>query len=240
MFFFIKPSVLHVDCFTSRADVYECFPIAKSIDYIPSWWKKLPKEIIDENFSCPQPTLKTCFGFIDFYSSGFTIPLWSDLYLQVGENSSFHWQYADGNSIVDSHPLSIQSPGFLDPGEWFNLKLFSPWYFKAKEKFCYVGNIWNMKNPDEVLVAPGIMEFQNQHSTNINLFFRNIPNRKILLEANTPLVNIIPMSDKKVKIHNHLITNEEHARFERRNFFINTLKKTKKVKDNQRKCPFSH
>ena len=241
MFFFMKPSVVNVDCFTSRADVYEYFPVAKSSEYLPEWWKKLPKEVFIKNSFYPDPTMKTCSGFIDFYKNGFTIPLWSEMYIQVNNDNSYNWQFSDGISLAEPHNAAIVSPGFINSNEWCILKLISPWRIKSKEKFCFVGNVWNTKNFDEVIIPPGVLDFVHQKDTNIQLMFRNIPNKKIMLETNRPLVNIIPMSDKKLKISHHLISNEEYERMLfKRSFFINTSRKIENIKKTQKKCPFAH
>jgi len=250
MFFFMKPSTLNVDCFTIRPDVYEYFPISKSAEYYPEWWKKLPKDsnknidsskLTSDYTACPEPTMRTCTGLIDFFANGLTIPLWSDFYLQINDDGGFNWQFADGQSTIQYHYLDQVAPGFTN-NKWIALMLGSPWIIKAKSKFCYMEDTWN--NVDkfcDIKVTSGVLDFSYMPFTNAQILFRNIPNKRYILDADTPLINLVPMSDKKLKLHRHLVSIEEWMKLRiETNFFINSAKKIQKIKEKRQKCPFSH
>jgi hypothetical protein len=253
MFFFMKPSTLNVDCFTFRPDVYEYFPITKSTEYYPEWWKKLSKDsskmidtskLTSDHVAYPHPTMKTCTGLTDFFANGLTIPLWSDFYLQINDDGGINWKFADQQSSLTVHRLNQVAPGFTD-NKWLAVLVGSPWLIKAKAKFCYMEDTWN--NVDkfcDIKIAPGILDFNWMPYTNAQILFRNISNKKYLLNANTPLINLVPMSEKRMKIHNHLVSQEEWTKLAKStiglNFFINSGKKLQKIKKNRQKCPFLH
>ena len=91
-----KNKEIVLDCFTDSKFTLENFPIAKSENFYPEWWKNLPKEYKENKNFWPTSTMKRCKGIIDFYQNSFTIPLWSDLMLSVENQNikSFQWKFS--------------------------------------------------------------------------------------------------------------------------------------------------
>ena len=75
MFFkFIKNKIV-LDCFTARADVFEHSKIARASEYVPQWWKSLPKpEISFEKIAKNEVSnMKGCVGFTELFKNSFVI-----------------------------------------------------------------------------------------------------------------------------------------------------------------------
>lgn len=212
---FIKRSEVVLDCFTTLKPAFDTFKISPSSRFVPEWWKNLPNNptIINKFVGeIPSTNMKGCVGFIDFYKNGLIMPMWQDLIVTTSEND-YAFQFACGSleSSIQSHPSSHTNNSF---SYFHNLKLISPWFFSCKKdiKFFWGSPFWNyalnenfIKN---VWVIPGVVEYKNQSTTNINLFLTKT-NNKHFFEAGMPLVYLYPNTDKKITIKHHLIGKDE-------------------------------
>jgi hypothetical protein len=247
MHFFRRPGVIHLDCFTDRADVFALSKIDHSMKFIPDWWKSLPKSVNNTDNHL-FPTLKTCQGFIDLFKNGIILPLWSDLSINLAKiNHSDNlntWQFADQMSIIEIHNFQ-QRGNFLPKEEYQHFKILSPWHLKTKEDLNWVvtGNTWVNNDLSKIFFTEGMLNFKWQAQSNINMFCkRENKDQNILLEAGQPMLQFIPMSDKKIVLHHHLVSEYEFvniAKSKRRFTFINGYNKGKKIlQEQESKCPF--
>ena len=120
-----------------------------------------------------------------------------------------------------------------------HLKLISPWliYEKTGTPFVFTGCPWAQLNdlPD-LTVMPGIVNYRYQHGSDVNAF---LPKRQqdLQISAGTPLAHLIPMTEKKVKVSTHVVSESEWSKLEsvHRNKFIGSFTSLMKSKN---KCPF--
>lgn len=244
MLFTFKPKKIHLDCFTYRPDVYEFSPITYGTQTYPEWWKNLSKGSFDFESMQPKPTMKTCSGFIDYFKKAVTIPLWSSLAIKLmpSEDGNMMWHFADKQSAAEVHDR-FQFEGYVGK-DYQHLKLTSPWQFVCKEPVSWVwsGNPWDSLLLYKAIVLPGVVEYRYQHSTEIQLMLhRESAQQNIMLEHGTPLVNLFPMSERAVQLHNHLVSEQEFAKIavkSRRVVFTNMYRYTKNLLQNKEKCPF--
>jgi hypothetical protein len=209
--FLIKPSTITVDFFTAEQEVDGLTAPDMAVKFIPSWWRKLPK--IDNRDSL---SLRKCPGFVDYFRHSIVFPLWCELEVVIGnENNTeylYGYQYADKKSIAEEHAES-QRAGYLPKEKYQHLKLINPWRAKTKHSVNWVFSqpTWCFAKPDEIIVPSGIINFEHEHSTNINIFFPRHATelRKIFIEAGQPMAAITPMSDKKVVIKRHKVSPQE-------------------------------
>ena len=202
-----KEIVVH--CYTDRAEVYNYFPIVDNKKIIPDWFKKLKAPF----FNSPEDkemNLKLCPGYTNLFKTGFTIPLWSDLFLEIGEESSdyYRWQYSDNVSGIELHREHEYSKNFKKE-EYQHLKLISPWYFQCEDdiNFLAVEPFWQFKELKNISILSGSTQFKSQHGTNINLFVRRETEKQnILLNAGMPLYTFVPITERKVRIETHLVS----------------------------------
>lgn len=211
MFWFCKPKKLEINFYTTNETIFNCARPKHASQYIPSWFKELPKQVFKENTLIPTRTLRTCEGFRKLHASGFMFPLWSDLNLEIGE-SHYRYQFADLNSAIHSHSAiqHITSP-FVN--NYINIKLINPWHIQTniQTDLLFTAPVWNEFGYDDILVMPGSF---SPHTipigANINLFVKRQKTPKIYqLLFGQPLVHVIPLTNKQIKLKYHLITKEE-------------------------------
>ena len=246
--FWKKKKEIVLNCYTCRADVYNFYPVVDASKKIPQWFKQIPapifKKIEDYNFTLGN--LKQCVGFLDYYKKGFILPLWSDLSLTIGpkNTSDYRWQFSDKESEIDTHSPEQTNHNF-DPELYQHLKLISPWLFLCDEdiSFLAVEPGWHFDVFKTISILSGALNFKYQCGTNVNLFCRREEIKtEFLFEAGTPLCHYVPLTERKVVLKTHLISQEQYARMAKINSSISFnryYEKRKKILKTSG-CPFQH
>ena len=225
--FFHRTPKVHVDCFTCDAYLYESVPNVLSHKTYPQWWLDLPlkKKMFDidtlEKNGHPLDlskgtieeyhNMKNCYGFLEFYKKGFVLESWADLLVKTDEEGFSHI-YSNGQ-CPDSHPIGQRGKGFRN---YHHMKLLNPWIYKEKSgvKFLLAPAVWNHEEYDFV-IPTGVVDFKSTVSTlNINMFLRK-RKQEIFVPVGMPLVHMIPLTEKKLTIKNHLVTKAEHEKLHR-------------------------
>lgn len=242
MMFWFKKKEIHLDVFTYRPEVFEYYPVDHAKRFFPDWWKNMPKEVELEGTFWPTPTIKRCVGFLDYYKNGIIIPLWSDMAIHT-HPLSCNWQFSDGRTNSISHPAE-QIGEYIDSNQYRHIKIESPWIFKCKEEvnFVWTQPDWNFENHSDYFMPPGVLNFKYNMGTNINMFVDKREEKKYIIPAGQPMVNIIPMSERTVKIHKHLVEPLEYDRMTSLaniSTFVNKYRNNKSImKSNESRCPF--
>jgi hypothetical protein len=230
LFFIFKKTKIVLDCFITDQRIIELFPIQKSSNVLPNWWKALPKEVNFENCLVPISTIKRCPGFKDLFSNSLTIPSWGEYKLFLDSNTNFSYISPNHKIEAMSHSNAQFQNAFKDHG---HLKLISPWFLKEKQgvKFNMIQSVWHFHDPSEYLIPPGILEFKYQHATHINLISKvNSTKKEINIAAGDPLVHLIPLSDKEIDVKLHVISDKECESLKTyHHSFHNSYEKTKKI-----------
>jgi len=211
---------IYLDCYTSNHSAYKAARISSAINYLPMWWKRLlptvERPVMDKvpNFKRPATTMRHCIGLTDMFKKSFCFPLWSDLDIHVepAMQDGYAWKFADANSKLSEHH-AFQRGDFMPPEHFQHLKLDSPWYLHCDENinFLFFDPFWPSYEGEEVaIIPPGILNFKHQTGTNINMFIRKLPDeaRTVELKFNTPLVFIMPLTERKVILRHHLVPQE--------------------------------
>lgn len=231
-FFKKKPIVLH--CVTDRQDLLKLAPIQNTVKFLPDWWKQLPGALRDDAIH-DWPTMKHCTGYVDLYKSGITIPMWSDLSLVVGEEGTtgYQYQFADKMTNLICHSPD-QYGNYFDIAKYQHFKIGTPWFFVCEEdiKFLFVEPTWTFLKFPTLKILPGVIDFKYQTSGNINLFVRRTAQRQeILLPFLEPVAQIIPLSERPLKINMsddpELLKRVATFRFQ--NTFLHRYKNAKKA-----------
>jgi hypothetical protein len=244
MIFFRRPGVIHVDCFTHRADVFNFAKIDHARKFIPEWWKKLPKH--HPNHVHPYATMKTCPGFVDLFQKGIILPLWSDLSIILGETGTnvLGCQFVDEASEIVVHDVE-QRGSYLPENKYQHIKLRSPWVLQTKKDLDWSahGISWCHDDPFLMLFSEGIVNFKWQPGTNVNFFLkRELERRNILINAGQPLLQFIPLTEKKIVLHHQLVDEKEVVKITsglKYPKFVNGYSLGKKIlQQKESKCPF--
>jgi hypothetical protein len=237
MHFFIRPKI-HLDCFTSRADVIEYAPVVSGMEVIPDWWKALPKiDVSHVNGFSPAPTMKTCVGMHEYYKKSIAMPLWSELFIDIDSNKQYKWQFSDLTTEAHIHGAH-QYLNFLTYDNQAHLKIRSPWFFKCKKDISWLMTepIYNRATLRAYTTPTGILNFYKQGTTNIQLFIDVAASMSFSIPFRTPFL-FTPMSDKKIVVHRHLIDEEQFHRYESLSNPITFINKYKS-QQNVVKCPY--
>jgi len=254
-FLFKKNKPVVVDAFTYDAAHAEGYPIVKATQYTPEWWKELPQSLPDFNDGhqlVTHGTMKRCHGFMDLYTRSFILPLWSDVSIELQiqmEQKIWRYKFADMSSEFDIHHES-QFKNFIDYRQCQQFKFKPKWRLKETSgvKFLVTQPTWNMGNSIfKFHVLPGVVDFRNQHGIDINTMWQ-CPNTEgvvesTLLEADTPLAQIIPLTDRSVNIKTHLVSFDEYNKiFGVLGKFKGKYKEREKINDRndaqKKSCPF--
>ena len=213
MLFLFKKKTIHLDCFTRHPYVYDYAPIRPASDFIPEWWKQLPKDACREGFHNAL-NMKSCAGFLDLYKVGVVLPMWSDLRIVMAPGGSVEYQFSDCMSSAEFHHPD-QRGVFASEGQYANMKILSPWLFRTKEDVSWimVPAMYAHNDPGRYITCIGALNFKHQSGVNANLLLhKKDVETTIDIQHGEPMAHVIPMSDKKIKIHNHLVDNNEFGR----------------------------
>lgn len=207
-FFTRKPIELH--CYTYRPDVFNYAPIQMSIETPRKFLKKLAG-------AEKTTSAKHCPSIRGIFNLGITMPLWSDLELQIpslgDESAQWQYQYSDLQSSVDSHFFAQLNAPEQDK-KFLCLKLESPWMFQCADEvdFLVMGEQLELLKYGLVQTMNGVLNFKHQHGTNINIIVSKKESKeRFVLPFFTPILRLIPLTERKVTVVNHLITKEHFS-----------------------------
>ena len=238
IFKFLQKKIV-LDCFTSRSYAIEYAPINYAIKNIPDWWKSLPSSYRDGHQ--PKLTMKSCVGMVDYYVRSVAILLWCDLSIIVNADKSYSWNFSDNTTKAQIHPMDTQATNFLS--NYGHMKILSPWLFRSEKNVDWVWShpSYNYSNSNNVVSLPGISNFYHQHSTNINMMIHLNQEKSFLIPYGEPLALLTPMSDRKVEIVRHLVSEQEYFNLYQKGSvitFVDKYKNMLKSKDQFSSCPY--
>lgn len=238
MFSFCRPKPINLYFYTTREDVFNHARPKKAIDFFPGWVKKLPRPEIDVDPGhrlLHKVNMKTCSGLTNLYSSGFMVPMWSDLNVELGREK-YRYQFADAISEIGRHDNS-QMAGSGFNNTHFHLKLINPWFIYADQNvnILLTAPVWNDFGTGDIVVAPGILEpHVCPMDLNVNLFFKFKEQTELYsLLLGQPLLHAIPLTERKIKLNYELVTEKELKSIMARSPFnlmhLNRYHRTKKL-----------
>jgi hypothetical protein len=244
MIFVFKKRTVVLDCFTDNPTVHKLAPIDYARSFYPEWWKNTPNTLKANDSFIETGTIKRCRGLIDYYANGIIIPLWSDLSIVAGslDKPGVWFEFADKNAQSSFHPVEQRNHWL--PNERYNhMKLLSPWAFKTKNNinFAWTKPVWNYDTINEFELLPAVVNYKYQNGTDINIMMDYRENtREIHLKANQPMVNLLPMTDYKVKLKTHLVDRTEMNKVRSYPLVFNNNYAFKKSRIDaaENKCPF--
>jgi hypothetical protein len=234
--FFKKKKEVVVHAYTARAEIFDHAKLKTAATKKPDWWKNLK----NCRESADKQNMKTCAGFNDLYANSITVPLWSDLILEYAGKGEDWWKYryADRASDAGVHDPKMKE-GWADNYMYQHVKLNSPWKLTCDEdiKFLYTNAAYENESPLDWFVMNGVLSFSRQHAIEINMLLkRGEKAKELFLPFGHPMAMLVPMTERKVRIEHHLVTNEEWQRIADRSAKRLAFKSSY-YKLN--KCPFS-
>jgi len=184
----------------------------------PEWFKKTaPVNVggsVSNNFeSISAPTIRRCPAINDYFSTGITIPNWSDLEFYVdGPNRSLEWRYSnnyENMDLVQPHDPS-QFPQLAN--KYIHAKIISPWIAECNSDinwFLTKPSYFSEFDDQDVLFCDGIIQFYNNFVMNVNLFFPiRDSSYTVKFSAGEPFQKYIPLTEKPINITTEYCTLE--------------------------------
>jgi len=259
-FFKKKKDKITLHCYTTDKMVYENAPIQSGANFFPEWWMNTSK------INGGSATIKNCNAIQEYYKNAIIVPSWFQGKLTIHANNdsegrgfSYSQSYAT-EGFEASHP-TVQYPKIADSG-YENFKIISPWRFKIEEdlQFTWTYPTYNfLKHPKQNLtLMPGVIFFYYQSEVNINYLVKYENDRESIInfEPLEPLVMLHPLTERKVEIENHLVTEDDLRALLPYEYMVNTWERSpleiakfynlkKQVKNTiqnnkKQRCPFSH
>jgi hypothetical protein len=214
--FFLRTSTIHVDCFTHHHVVYDNFKIDKAIKFYPEEVKHIPNKVQVKVSDHPNSklidefrTIKQCDGLRDLYKHGFMLPAWCDMTFEMFDENKYNVANYNPDFKFGFHPRELYGTELFKG--YSHIKLLSPWLASEKTGVDFSWNpiTWGgTHNLTNATILSGVINYRDTRGTDINVFIKNGSIVKYV--AGEPLVHIIPISDKKVKLHHHLISKDEY------------------------------
>jgi hypothetical protein len=254
MNFFFKSKKIVLDCFTDNPFYYETARINHAIKYLPEWWKKLPtnKESnylsMDVNVN-KKSTVKNCPGFIDLYKKSLVIPHWNETRIKVNSDGTYEW-ISSHETNIENHP-GTQFDGWFSNATLAQVKFICPWFAKSKEnlQLFFAEPLWNNENINDLRIIPGVINTKYQYQLSVNCFIEPNPKGERIINSKplTPLVFLVPLTDKTIELRHHLISTREVVRFKGSHNFnypnmlsmrIKNINKIEELNKPESKCPF--
>ena len=249
--FWIKPSEITVDCFTSNPMIYHNYKIDRASKFFPDEIKQMPNYVqLKQNHNPLSklmndvPTIRLCTGIKDLFSYGYILPCWSNLTYEITENGDiFHSDtIADllGDRSYQHHDRMQYGSGIYK--DRVHIKMICPWYLSEKSGIKFTWNMcdWHRTDTaDDIRILSGMLDFKYQHQLNVNAFIRK--GAIVSYNAGDPLVQMIPITDKKVTFKYHLVDDMEYQKMNRNTMIETSYDGHRKLKAHdvtEKKCPF--
>jgi hypothetical protein len=242
MLFKFPQKKIVLDCFTSIENYARIAPIDMASKYMPEWWKNLPSSYQSDNEISPRTTMRYCTGFVDLYRYSVAIPMWTETIIRVdASQKSIAWQFSDQITSAVVHEPK-QRGSYCPYPDYIHLKINSPWYLRTKEPMRWVWSCppYDQEKPESYFNFPGIIDFYNQHETNLHFGIPLKKNGDIKLELRQVFGMLTPMSDRKVKVVRHVVSEEEIKKFRfPPQVFVKRYIKLKKDIQDFSGCPYT-
>jgi hypothetical protein len=225
-----KEKKIVVEAFAPNGTLIDLFPIERTENATPRWYQNLPGKPVDGL------NVKQCPGAKDLFSKGLIIPLWADyeITLDAGGGGSIKSAMTGMNfPPADTHNLEFQAAGAWP--EYGNIKFNSPWWLWCSEpiEWAWLPATWWQQDPQEIIPVPGIAEYRYQHITNINTLVKKSKISKVIsLKAGTPMVQLIPLTERDWEFKLEVMTQEEIAKkFTKWEFSLNPRLTYQKIRN---------
>lgn len=215
---FVKRKKRVVDFFTIIPQVYEDGKPVAAIKVLPDWFtgpkmKEIQRQARRTSY---ESTIRTCPGIIDLYKESIAMTSWFNYEIDISpEGEVCHQEGNFGKVVFNSHNRNQFLP-FVEHTTSTNLKMNIPWEFKCKKDttFILTEPTWHSYDMyDRISVLPGILRSSMMSFCNVNYITRpGSVIRRVSFHPGDPLSILTPLTEDKVDIKTHLITQDEAAK----------------------------
>ena len=228
-----------IEFFSTIPGVAEAFPIIEAKHYKPDWTKSVIKDLAEKkskfgkefHYDSGRFThLAYCPGIFDLFKTGYIVPMWYDVNVKTETNKpGFSWEIPDKHfgtlsdlKFIDTHNERISSLIPKRKGTINNIvKISTPWNVivpRGLKLLCLP-----ISYPDhyDYESTTGLLDPSQSSEINIQMNW-NVENGTRLLKAGTPLMHIIPLSEKSFNLETRTAT-EKDLRWTKMQKYIKTF-----------------
>tara|TARA_R110000744_G_scaffold221810_1_gene340789 strand:- start:100 stop:822 length:723 start_codon:yes stop_codon:yes gene_type:complete len=203
---FSKTIDLHF--YTKHKFVYDFAKPKTGQSTAPEWFRKLPTGSRGlEDGVTSRSNLRSCPAFSDYHKKAIQLPLWSDLILQLAPkgDDSYSWEFSDGLSSIRTHPNTLLG-NYRPDTEFKHLLIQGPWFVECDKPvdFIMCQPSWQNFEFPTMCTSQGVLNFYKQPTLNTQMYIkRTDETQDIFMKHGTPLLDLIPLTEKKIKVHVH-------------------------------------
>jgi len=163
--------------------------------HVPDWFKSLPPKLGEQGFQ--SSTIKRCMPFLDSMLLGYIIPLAADVHFITNNDCSgvtYEWKFY--KPLVENHSTSQistdKSPNPLVPRP--PMKFLNYWMIKTPPEYSLIFLPPLNRHDPRFTCLSGTVDYPYYGEEYVNFPFTfNQPNFSGIIEAGTPLVQVIPI-----------------------------------------------
>lgn len=190
--------------------VAEQYPVQRASKVLPDWWKQATKSYSNVQHPYGSTHIARCYGISDLLTTGFVVQLWHSVQIEHTREGDVQWSVPDNlvgamqnrgynipaiDVLAKSAKMFPQHPHRASPVLKFNI----PWRVVPPKgvKLLYIPlqyhpNIWYE-------ASMGILDCEKNNDLNVNGFVTLPKGQKTILDAGTPIAQIIPLTEKRLK-----------------------------------------
>ncbi|WP_339736161.1 DUF6065 family protein [uncultured Gimesia sp.] len=170
----------------------------RSIEFIPEWFSRLALNV--ENYP-GMKSVKGCMPFFDALTTGWIIPMWTDLTITCGSSAegsiTYEWSDHFDRPVLEEHhqeQLGQMHPKFSTPP----LKLLSPWTIVSPTGYSLLITAPFNRPEIPIEILTGIVDSDRYfHPINFPFFIRG-EGSQCILKRGTPVAQVIPFDRNSV------------------------------------------
>ena len=174
----------------------------KANKFIPKWWSTVPYDDghIGIDF-VSAGNVKKCPSFIDYFSKGYVIPMWTDSVIRY-DSETLNWEWRTPNSMFSwsfhGNPqyLDFVDHKYLGKETYFVFKIPVPWRFIASPGYSILQLPTFFHFHEDFSVMPGIRDADKYYQVNLQVLVHS-DKKEIFIKRGTPLAHIMPYKREK-------------------------------------------
>jgi len=209
-------------------------PVVSAIKKIPEWFNNVPREeptrqgltkLIDKLGY--QGTIKKCPSYVDWFRSGFTIPMWCDLAIETElepgtQSYRYRYRFSGNSDFALGEHKDEQYRDYIPQTEKDKqkliLKFINPWCCKTSKGYSVYQMPMFYHYDDRFTVLPGIINTDYHHTLNLQIAIHK--EGEFIIKKGTPLVTYIPFKRESLKLQLNEATDKSETMLEKKQFSL--------------------
>ena len=186
----------------------DVYPIIPAKEYRPDWVKKAREDFLEKNKQVITKDfhhIYHCPGIFELFNEGFIVPMWHDIIIDTNtDRKNYRYQIPSDTlvnvmsdtPIISHHDDLAKELPYPDHSMKFVLKFNTPWRIIAPKNLRFLVLPLNYPDNFTFTSVTGILDPSFSNEINIQVFW-NVIGQTTYLKAGTPMMQIIPLSEKK-------------------------------------------